>query len=405
MMPKKTLILCVDRDADLKVKAGISGPVVGRDNNIKAANKLLLKDPEEVDGNTIFEAIRLYDSMKANGEDVEIATITGDAKRGLAADRMLADQLDKVLSEYPADSCIFVSDGADDEQVIPIISSRVKIDSVRLVSMKQSKELERTYFLILEKLKEPYFARIFIGVPALILLGLVISYSLGFEWRPVAALVGLYLLLKGFGVEDQILGALTNLKFKPDQVSTLAYVISLPLFLLTVWMTLDSYLNSLEDGNLKALGYATKSFIIFLIPPISLIFLGRIYDFVRKGDSLSTLRMVFYVVLMAAILYMIWMFASWVTADAFFGDLIKSVILSIVIGAGAMEIMNYLKRDMIRGVQLLGKEVYSSEGNFLGKVVSVDDDNKSFVYINPWKKKSERKYSEIKGIDNRVILG
>ncbi len=403
-MPKKVLILCVDRDADLKEKAGISGPIIGRERNINAANKLLLKDPEEVDGNTIFEAIRLYDTMKANGEDVEIATITGDTKRGLTADRILAEQLDRVLSQYPAESCIFVSDGADDEQVLPIISSRVRIDSVRLVSMKQSKQLERTYFLILEKLKEPYFARIFIGVPALILLGLVISYSLGLEWRPVAALVGLYLLIKGFGFEDQLFGVFSGFKFKADQVSSLAYILSLPLFMLALWISLDSYANSMEEGNLKAMAEGAKTLIIFTIPPFILVYLGKIYDLLRRNDLLSVIRNLFYATITATIFYMIWMFASWVTADAFFGELIKSVIISIIVGAGAMEIMNYLKKDLIKGTQIIGKEVYSSEGNYLGKIISANDNTKTFTYVNPWKKKLDRPYNDIKSIDNRVTL-
>ncbi|MGB9635173.1 MAG: DUF373 family protein, partial [Candidatus Micrarchaeia archaeon] len=66
-MPRKILILCIDRDADLKEKVGISGPIVGRARNLDVANKLLLKDPEEVDGNTIFEAIKLFDEMKLHG--------------------------------------------------------------------------------------------------------------------------------------------------------------------------------------------------------------------------------------------------------------------------------------------------------------------------------------------------
>lgn len=404
-MPKKILILCVDRDADLKEKVGMTGPIIGRAMNMNAANNLLLKDPEEVDGNTIFEAIKIFDSMKGRGEDVEIATLTGDQARGYTADREISSQLDKVLLQFPAESCIFVSDGGDDEQILPIINSRMKLDAIKQVSMKQSKELERTYLLILDKMKEPYFARIFIGVPALILLGLVVSYSLGFEWRPVAALLGVYLLAKGFGIEDRVLYTLSHFKFSSEEVSTIAYVIAFPLFVLAAWLCIDEYIKAIQVFSaLKSIGYALRTLVIFLIPPIILIYVGRLYDNIRASRNLATLRMLFYSVLTAIILYIIWAFASWVTADMFFGELVNVFIVSIIVGAMSMEIVHYLKRDMIRGVDILGKEVYSSSGSYLGKVVSVDDDEKIFIFVNPWKKRESCDYSRVRDIDSKISL-
>lgn len=74
------LILCVDRDADLGVKAGIKTPVIGRKENLNAAVALALKDPEEPDANAMFEAIHIYDRLKGEGkpdEILEISTISG----------------------------------------------------------------------------------------------------------------------------------------------------------------------------------------------------------------------------------------------------------------------------------------------------------------------------------------
>jgi len=404
-VPKKTLILCIDRDADIKEKVGVSGPIIGRSLNIDAANKLLLTDPEEVDGNTIFEAVRLFDSMKANGEDVEVATLTGDRSRSYTADREISKELDTVLADFPAESCIFVSDGADDEQIIPLINSRMKIDGVRVVSMKQSKELERTYFLLLDKLKEPYFARTFIGIPAVILLLLSVSYWLGFEWKPVATLLGAYLLAKGFGIEDRIIYTLSHFKFSTEQVSTIAYVIALPLFVLAIWLSIEEYMKSaLLYDVLKSVGYGTRSLVIFIIPPLTLIYIGKLYDNVRAGSSLSTLRMLFYLVLTAIILYIVWMFASWVTAEAYFEEFMNALIISIIIGAVSMEAMQYLKRDMVHGVDLLGKEVYSASGSYLGKVVSINDEEKEFIYVNQWKKRQVCDYSLVKDVDTRISL-
>jgi putative membrane protein len=60
---ERTLVLCVDRDDDLGVKAGIETPVIGREKNINAAVSLALRDPEEPDANAIFEAVRIFDRL------------------------------------------------------------------------------------------------------------------------------------------------------------------------------------------------------------------------------------------------------------------------------------------------------------------------------------------------------
>ena len=72
----RILVLCVDSDDDLGVKAGIKTPILGRDENINSALSLALKDPEEPDANAIFEAVRIYDRLRKGAkenEKVEVA--------------------------------------------------------------------------------------------------------------------------------------------------------------------------------------------------------------------------------------------------------------------------------------------------------------------------------------------
>ncbi|MDH5747666.1 MAG: DUF373 family protein, partial [Candidatus Bathyarchaeota archaeon] len=79
--PERTLILCVDRDDDLGMKAGIKTPILGRKDNVNAAASLALRDPEEPDANAMFEAVRIYDNLKKGAkeqeEEYEVATIAG----------------------------------------------------------------------------------------------------------------------------------------------------------------------------------------------------------------------------------------------------------------------------------------------------------------------------------------
>ena len=121
------LILAIDIDNDLYRKTGISGPLMGRVQNLNGASQLALADPEDSDSNTMFYAVHLYDKMKDEGYSVEVATVTGSEKEGYEADKEVARQLELVLNKYKSDECILVTDGPSDERVLPIIQSRVKI--------------------------------------------------------------------------------------------------------------------------------------------------------------------------------------------------------------------------------------------------------------------------------------
>src|SRR2546421_292854 len=104
----KTLVLCVGRDDDVGTKTPIKGPLIGRDENLVGATKLGLADPEDSDVNTILTALAMYDERVSLGEDAEIATITGDVRVGPISDRILTQQLERVLEEVKPDRVFLV---------------------------------------------------------------------------------------------------------------------------------------------------------------------------------------------------------------------------------------------------------------------------------------------------------
>ncbi|UCH88241.1 MAG: DUF373 family protein [Thermoplasmata archaeon] len=165
----KTLILCVDRDDDFGQKVGVISPIIGRKDNIKAAIALALKDPEDSDINSLFAAIQEYDTRVNEDQDVEIATICGDKEVGTRSDQILSAQLESVLREVEPDGVIFISDGAEDEFIKPIIASRVKIDAVRRVIVRQQKDIESTYYIITNALKDEKVLKR-IGIPIVVVL-------------------------------------------------------------------------------------------------------------------------------------------------------------------------------------------------------------------------------------------
>lgn len=207
------LVVCVDRDDDLGRKAGIKGPVLGRASVIEAATKLAVADPEDADTNAMFAAVQLVDELRHAGETAEVCVLTGSPKVGRLSDQKVAEQFDIVLSEVKVDSAHLVSDGAEDEFLFPILASRLRIDGVHRVYIRQSANLESTYFLIVRALKDPKLRAKTILPLALILLILGISAGAGlFLWGVIglAIILGIYLVFWTFDIDEAMIDALRS---------------------------------------------------------------------------------------------------------------------------------------------------------------------------------------------------
>jgi len=210
---KRILILCVDRDDDIGVKTGIKTPIVGRDVNVRAASELAVEDPEEADANSMFAAVKLYDTLseRGGGELYEVATIAGSKNGGVEADRKILKEFSEVLKQFPADGVIMVSDGYADERIIPIIQSKVPVISVRHVVVRHSESVEETWAVLFRYLKliveNKRYARLVLGIPGILLVGFTILWQLGQLKNAGAAFamaIGILMLVKGFGIDEKI---------------------------------------------------------------------------------------------------------------------------------------------------------------------------------------------------------
>jgi len=222
----KVLILSVDRDDDFGAKAGLNSPFIGRQENLDAAVGLGLKDPEDSDINTILAAISIYEEMVKKGMDAEVATICGDIKVGYESDVALATQLENVLEMVKPDRVVLVSDGAEDEYIFPMVASRVKVDSVKRVFVKQAPTVEGTYYIFVKMMKDDKVRKrvlfpiglVFAILGAFALLPKIFEYmetpsfdiiaSMGFGFLGVA--LGLYLIFYAYHVGERTLSALSK---------------------------------------------------------------------------------------------------------------------------------------------------------------------------------------------------
>lgn len=207
------LVLCVDRDDDLGRKAGLHGPIIGRTAVLEAAGKLGAADPEDTDTNALFGGLRLYDELREDEQDVEVVALTGSAKVGVVSDRIIAEQLDQVLKEHPAEAAYFVSDGAEDEYLLPILASRVRIDGVRRVVVRQAPGIESTYYTVTRALKDPKLRAKTVLPFALVLIVLGLAAAAGqLVWGFIGLLllIGVYLIFWTFDVDEAIIAAVTS---------------------------------------------------------------------------------------------------------------------------------------------------------------------------------------------------
>jgi len=211
--PDRTLILCIDSDDDIGIKGSVKTPIIGREANIQAATKLALSDPEEADANAMFGAVKLYDKLMKDYPDeaFEIATIAGSGKGGVEADRAMVRELGRVQKQFVANGVIIVTDGFADEELVPIIQSRIPITSIHHVVVKHSERIEETYAVIFRYLKmlveDPYYSKVSLGVPGILLVifgFLMASNQLENGGMVVAFVMGIVLVLKGFGWDSKL---------------------------------------------------------------------------------------------------------------------------------------------------------------------------------------------------------
>ncbi|MGY5149434.1 MAG: DUF373 family protein [Candidatus Nitrosopumilus sp. bin_68KS] len=204
----RLLVICIDRDNDVGEKAGISTPVIGRDACIEAAQRLALEDPEDADSNSIFAAIKTYEDLISKGYQVEVITVAGVKDRGVQADEKILSETRKVLENFAANGAVIVSDGEDDESVIPVIQNVLPVVSVQRVVMKVSRSVEYSYAVFGKYLKmlayDSKYSKFFLGVPGILLLIGGIATAFGYTAEIFAVLVSILggaFLIRAFDID------------------------------------------------------------------------------------------------------------------------------------------------------------------------------------------------------------
>ena len=204
------LVLAIDIDDDIG-RVGIKTPIIGFENVKKAAMDFALARPEDPDVNVLFSALNIARQLKAKGQECEVAIIAGDAYDYVMAGIKVREQLEKLNNEYNIKGFVIVSDSTEDEQVIPLVQGFAPIISVKRVVVEQWRGVEETFILIgryfKKAVEEPRFARIFLGVPGLVIFSISLLALLGLLHYALAVaftIIGAYMFLRGFELDTKI---------------------------------------------------------------------------------------------------------------------------------------------------------------------------------------------------------
>jgi len=335
MFEKKILVLSVDRDNDLGVKTGIQGPVIGDKNILNAAMELGIADPTESDTNVLFRAIQVFRKLKKEETPCEVVALTGDVDVGVKSDIVLSDQLDIVLKKIKVKGVILVTDGREDENILPAIQSKVPIISIDRIVIQQSETIEETYFIlhryIREVMEDRKLAGLMLGAPGLVFLLFGAAFLLGkpqLGWFGFLFVLGIYLFFKGFGIDT----FLRN-EFSPKRVGFVFYLIAVLLGIIGVWQSYYYLLQFPTWQSIPLVIATILSRIGLIYVAFAIAMFGRFLEAysTNKKEVMSTIALTFFTVVFSFTLYQ--------SANYILGTISFEILMIYLVAAGGLTVL------------------------------------------------------------------
>jgi putative membrane protein len=286
-----TLVVCVDRDDDIGTKTGLDTPVAGWEAVRSLVTEVGLADPEDASVNCLLESLRVARDLRDGDEDVEVAVISGAAESMVGRDRAVASQMDDLIDDYDPDSAIVVIDSAQDERLVPIIESRVQVDAVDRVVVRQARDIESTYYLLKQFLADEELRQtvlVPVGVAMLAFPILLMAFGPAMAVASITAVIGLFVLYKGLGVDDYVSdlpGEVRDALYS-GRVSIVTYVVAAGLSLIGVFagaLRVSDLTTPTQDILLPAMAFAFAS-VPWLAAAALAASTGRLLDEVIRND-------------------------------------------------------------------------------------------------------------------------
>ena len=289
-----TLVVCVDRTDDIGRKTGLSTPVSGWEAVHSLVTDVGLADPEDSSVNCLLEALRAARDLRDENEEAVVAVVSGGSDTVVGADRSVARQLDDLVAEHDPDSAVVVIDSAQDERLVPIVESRIRVDSVDRVVVRQARDIESTYYLLKQFLADEELRQtVLVPIGLALLVSPVLAYFAGpaMAVSAITAVIGVFLLYKGLGVDDYLTDLAVRVResLYSGRVSIVTYVVAVGLSLVGVFVGAlgVSSLGNEGDVIIPAMQFAYDS-----VPWLAMAALaastGRLLDVAIQEDSVRS---------------------------------------------------------------------------------------------------------------------
>ena len=206
-------------------------PVSGWEAVRSLVTEIGLVDPEDSTVNCLLEGLRIARDLRDEQEDSVVAVVSGGGDSMVNADRSIAAQLEELIERYDPDAAIVVVDSAQDERIIPIVESRIPVDGVSRVVVRQSRDIESTYYLLKQFLADEELRStvlVPLGIALLLLPVLLLQFSPAVALAGLAGLLGAALLYKGMAIDEYVSHAPDRAReaLYAGQVSIVTYVVA-----------------------------------------------------------------------------------------------------------------------------------------------------------------------------------
>jgi putative membrane protein len=340
----RILVLCIDRDDDIGSKGGIETPVIGRDSCINAGTRLAIEDPEDSDANAIFAAVKTYEDLLKRGYQAEVALVAGKYNRGIEGDEKIGSEIQFIVDVFKADASVIVSDGEDDETVIPVIQSLIPVISIHRVVIRHSRSVEYSYAVFARYVKmlvyDPRYSRFFLGVPGALLVASGIATIFGLTREAIAlvlSILGGAFIIRAFDI-DKSIGSLG----KPNPTSFIR-IFSIVAGILIIVVSVVNGLSHIPQGiftdnmksyeiitNKEIVGSFIRGTILLMWIGIGTILAGTLLSNWFKG-SIKTMSDILRIVILVLLYYPILQFTSVLTEGTSPFNLISSLLIGLAI--------------------------------------------------------------------------
>ena len=282
-----TLVVCLYRGPAL---SAAEPPYVGREAVERLVTSAGVEDPEDSRVNCLLEGLRVARDL----DDATVAVVTS-AGDSVAGDREIAGQIDQLVSEYDPDSAVVVVDSAEDERLVPLVESRVPVDAVDRVVVRQARDIESTYYLLKQFLGDEQLRKtvlVPVGVALLVFPALLAVFqSPTLSLGSIAAVLGVFLLYKGLRI-DAFLATLSERirdSLYSGQVSLVTYVVAAGLALAGAFVgVLGATSLGSETGELLLVTQFVHDAIPWVTGAALIASAGRLLDEFIRNDELGT---------------------------------------------------------------------------------------------------------------------